>query len=103
MAGPASNFNDEIKKGMTSPKAKVSDGGVVSKTPVAGNKSNQWNQPPGPQGQDGVASGANGDTHAAMIAAGQAHMNSIHAHINAISSGKGAGSGVPVNQGTRVK
>lgn len=118
MAGPASNFDAEIKKGMRG-NNKGKGGGPVAgdqqpgkssstntapaKAPAATGKQNQWNQPPGPQSQDGVAGGSNGDTHAAMIAAGQAHMNAIHQHINAITSGKGAGGDVPVNQGTAVK
>ena len=103
MAGPASNFDAEIKKGMTGTKAKSSDGGTPTKTPPASNKQNQWNQPSGPVGQDGGSGGINGDTHARMIAAGQAHMQAIHDHITAISSGKGAGGDSPVNQGTSAK
>jgi hypothetical protein len=98
MAGPASNFDSEIKKGMTGPKAKSSNGGTPTKAPKAAPKA-----PPATMGQDGMATGANGDTHAAMIAAGQAHMAAIHNHITAISGGKGAGGSVPVNQGTMVK
>lgn len=103
MAGPGSNFDSEIKKGMRGPSSKSSDGDLSSKPPPASGKQNQWNQPPGPQGQSGTSGGINGDTHAQMIAAGQAHMQAIHNHISAISSGKGAGGDSPVNQGTSAQ
>lgn len=119
MAGPASNFDGEIKKAMKGNNNARGGGSAVAgpqqdknsstnaapspKPPASSNKQNEWNQSSGPVGQDGISGGVNGDTHARMIAAGQAHMQAIHDHISAISSGKGAGGDSPVNQGTSQK
>lgn len=113
MAGPGSNFDSEIKKGMqgqpvskkpaaTQPAGmKSSENAAPSgNPPAASGKQNQWNQPPGPVGGSGDPSQVNGDTHSAMIMAGQAHMQAIHNHIQAMSSGKGGGGDVNVNKGT---
>lgn len=111
--GPSSNYEAEIKKGMKGQSVsktpapsqpagmKSSENAAPSgKPPASSGKQNQWNQPSGPTSGDGIAQGANGDTHAQMIAAGHAHMAAIHNHITAISSGKGAGGDGGVNGGT---
>lgn len=115
MAGPASNFDNEIKKGMKGGNNSGKGGGAVagdqqpgkssstntapSKAPAGNNKTNEWNQPTGPVGSPGSVGG---DTHAQMIAAGQAHMQAIHNHIQAISGGGGAGGLTNVNDGTKA-
>lgn len=116
MAGPASNFDAEIKKGMKGgnnggrgggsavagdqqPGNKSSTNTAPDKAPADNNKTNEWNQSSGPTSNIGSA---NGDTHARMIAAGQAHMQAIHDHITAMSGGGGGGGLAPVNAGTKV-
>lgn len=115
MAGPASNFDGEIKKAMKGNNNARGGGSAVAgpqqdkgsstnaapspKTPAASNKQNEWNQSSGPTSEGGAA---NGDTAAAMHAAGQAHMQAIHNHIQAISSGSGGGGLAPVNAGTKA-
>lgn len=114
MAGPPSNFDGEIKKAMkpqsvatakTPDKeqpasAKSSTNATPAAKPSATmNKNNEWNQSSGPVSSPGNA-GVNGDTHARMLAAGQAHMQAIHDHISAVSSGGGAGGLTGNNKGT---
>lgn len=123
MAGPASNFDGEIKKAMKGTNNMRGGGSAVAgpqqgkgsstnnspspKAAQSSNKQNEWNQPPGPQGKDGMGpdngGSVNGDTHAQMIAAGHAHMQAIHRHITAISSAAGGGGDGGVNQGTVIK
>lgn len=100
MAGGPSNFDAEIKKGMTGAKAKSSDGGVPSKAPKDSGSFNA--KPTAVVGQDGASGGINGDPGAHMAAIHQ-HLAAIHSHIASISSGKGGGGDNPVNQGTRVE
>lgn len=114
MAGPPSNFDGEIKKAMkpqTVATAKTPDKeqpasakSSTNATPTAKpsastNKTNEWNQSSGPTGGAGQA---NGDTHAKMIAAGQAHMQAIHDHIANVASGGGAGGLTGNNNGTQT-
>lgn len=99
MAGPASNFDNEIKQAMSSKSMAKGAGGKArssnDKTPDAtpGKNVGTFNMKPKAspaqpndqsdghlQGQPGGVEGP--DTHGNMIAAGQAHMDAIHAHIN---------------------
>lgn len=101
MAGGPSNFDAEIKKGMSGTKAKSSDGGVPTKAPKASGSFNDG-KPPAVQGQSGASGGINGDPGAHMAAI-HTHLAAIHQHIASISSGKGAGGDAPVNQGTMAQ
>ena len=103
MAGPASNFDSEIKKGMKAGEggppaksAKSSTNTVPSGKDASGSgKQNQWKAPPASAPQHGDTSAQTlqpktDPTHTgqAMMAAGQSHMDAIHAHINAMSGGR---------------
>lgn len=77
MARGPSNFDAEIKKGMTGPAAKKSDGGVPSKAPPSSGKFNQPTKSVEPDD-------ATESTAEAMREAGQAHMDAIHAHISSM-------------------
>lgn len=82
MAGPHSNFDEEIKKGMQARNKKAETKATPGKAPAA--KSQQAADPTPHVGESGVV-----DTHKAMLDAGHAHMNAIHAHINQLRDGNG--------------
>lgn len=84
MASNPSNFDAEIKKGMQPKGAKSSTNAAPSPTPPkSGGNFNAKPKPSTSQLND-----TSGDTHSAMVAAGQAHMDAIHAHINAMTGGE---------------
>lgn len=99
MAGPASNFDSEIKQAMSPKSMNKGAGGKGTSSndnaradgPKKGGNFNAKPQPSPAQPHDmsnGAGAGPGGvagpDTHANMIAAGQAHMDAIHQHINAM-------------------
>lgn len=90
MAGPASNFDAEIKAGMKSTGAKSSTNSVPAEK--AKKASGEFNSKPKPTTAKPASQAQAAmpppppqiDTGAAMQAAGQAHMDAIHAHINGL-------------------